>query len=60
MKTTAETPTCQRALGADYFVHTSCGQTRFPDVEKKYTYCPNCGRKVEGVEENNNEKGEIL
>ena len=50
MTTAAEKQTCQHALGADYFVHTSCGQTRFPDVVKKYTYCPDCGRKVERVE----------
>ena len=44
---TAEKPTCQYALGTDDFVYTSCGQTRFPDVVNNYTYCPDCGRKID-------------
>ena len=47
---TAEKTTCKYSLQADDFVYTSCGQMRFPDVVKKYTYCPGCGRKVERVE----------
>lgn len=47
---TTEKPTCQYALGTDDFVYTSCGQTRFPDVVNNYTYCPDCGRKIERVE----------
>ena len=43
----AEKPTCQYALGTDGFVYTSCGQTRFPDVVNNYTYCPDCGRKID-------------
>ena len=50
MQATAEKPTCKYSLQADGFIYTQCGQTRFPDVVKKYTYCPDCGRKVERVE----------
>ena len=47
---TTEKPTCQYVLRPDDFVYTLCGQMRFPDVVNNYTYCPDCGRKVERVE----------
>ena len=47
---TAEKPTCKYSLQPDEFFHTQCGQIRFPDVVNKYTYCPDCGRKVSKVQ----------
>ena len=46
---TAEKPTCKYIIDSGY-VKTSCGEFEFADVTKHYTYCPNCGRKVERVE----------
>lgn len=47
--TTATAETC-KYVNVDVVTYIECSTTEWEDYTKKWTYCPDCGRKVERVE----------
>ena len=49
MMATAERDTCKYKEKEDGFLHTDCNQIKFLDTTQRATYCPDCGKKIERV-----------